>query len=133
MKKIKNENFSASKKAIENISGDVNAQISEKQTDQTKVVCRDPSKYQKKIGNLFLLRIYMCVINLWLYCFLRMCNSLFLSIFHHSYTIAVIAVVVLSHGIESIIGKIQRCSRKLVNRRYRPIVSANIYISRTGN
>lgn len=48
MKKIKNENFSASKKAIENISGDVNAQISEKQTDQTKVVCRNPSKYQKK-------------------------------------------------------------------------------------
>lgn len=133
MKKIKNENFSASKKAIENISGDVNAQISEKQTDQIKVFRRDPSKYQKKIGNLFLLRIYMCVINLWLYCFLRMCNSLFLSIFHYSYTIAIIAVVVLSHGIESIIGKIQRCCRKLVNRRYRPIVSANIYISRTGN
>ncbi len=64
MKKIKNENFSASKKAIENISGDVNAQISEKQTDQTKVVCRDHSKYQKKIGNLFLLRIYICVILL---------------------------------------------------------------------
>lgn len=60
MKKSKNENFSASKKAIENISGDVNAQISEKQTDQIKVFRRDPSKYQKKLA-IYFFYVYICV------------------------------------------------------------------------